>query len=266
MIESFLRNIGLNNNEILIYLYLMAHSNSIASIIAKRVGLKRPTVYQALESLEKIGLVSSFIKNGTMHFDAEDTQVIVDLCDENLVQMNQLKEKAISVRKELNKLRNGPHGIAEESHEKIKYYEGLAAVTDLIDKTLDESEKEQLCFGINRYHIELAGNDWQTYTMNRVSRGMAVKSIQPDTDDAIAYKKRDKKELRKTRLVPKKKFPVECEINIIGDMIAMFSFHGKVPTGMKLHNKDMAQTLRSLFLLAWERAEEYDKGLTKKTK
>jgi hypothetical protein len=44
-------------------------------------------------------------------------------------------------------------------------------------------------------------------------------------------------------------------------MIAMFTMKGRVPSGMKLYNRNMAKALRSLFTLAWERAEEYDKKL-----
>jgi hypothetical protein len=129
-----------------------------------------------------------------------------------------------------------------------------------------EKENEQLCFGLNTYHSELAGNDWAQYTQKRVQRGMRVKSIQPDTEAAIEYKSRDKNELRETRLVPKEQFPGNCELNIIGDMIAMYTTHGKQAMGMKMYSKDMAQALRSLFNLAWEDAKGYDEKISKKEK
>jgi hypothetical protein len=149
---------------------------------------------------------------------------------------------------------------------KIKYYQGLEAVTDLISETLEEKGDEQLCFGLNSYHSELAGDDWVDYTKKRIEKGMRVKSIQPDTGAAVAYKSRDAKELRETLLVPESRFPGNCEINIIGDMLAIFTTHGTEAMGMKMYNRDIAQALRSLFSLGWEKAQEYNKKLTKSPK
>ncbi len=258
LIENFLRNLGLSDNETKVYLYLLTHGESIASVIAKRLDIKRATVYPVIESLEKQELISTFEKNGTMHFDAVEPEDIVYVCEQRVHQMKRLKENAESLHQEFKELREQGKMPKLEIRGKIKYFEGLDAVTGLINETLDEKEKEQLCFGLNTFHTELSGNDWQDYTKIRVKKGMRVRSIQPDKPEAIAYKKRDATELRETRLVPKKEFPGDSEINIIGDMIAMFTTKGKQPMGMKMYNKELAQALRSIFELAWERAEHYD--------
>jgi len=258
MIESFLKTLGLTESETKIYLYLLTHGESIASIVAKRLDMKRVTVYSALESLEQKAVIASFIKNNVAHFDAIEPEEIEALCEQKVTEMKRLQQRAATLKDEFRKLRNMGKMPTLEIRGKLKYYQGLEAVTDLIVETLQEKEPEQLCFGLNTYHAELAGNDWQEYTKKRVQKKMAVRSIQPDTEAAIEYKTRDVKELRETRLVPHTKFPGKCEINIIGNMIAMFSTRGREPSGMKLYNPDMAQALRSLFELAWERAQEYD--------
>lgn len=259
IIETFMRNLGLNENEIKVYLYLLTHGESIVSIVAKRLEMKRVTTYSTLESLEKKEVISSFIKNNVAHFDAVEPDDIVELCEQKVTEMQRLQRKASELKDEFYKLRQKGKMPKLEIRGKIKYYEGLEAVTDLIQETLQENNKEQLCFGLNSYHTELAGDDWGAYTKKRVQKGMAVKSIQPDTAAAIDYKKRDPKELRQTRLVPHDKFPGNCEINVIGNMIAMYTTHGREPMGMKMYNPDMAQALKSLFDLAWERSEFYDK-------
>ena len=258
MIEGFLRSLGLSENELRVYLYLLSHGESIASIIAKRLEIKRATIYPVLESLEKQELIHTFEKNGTMHFDAVEPEDIIYLCEQRVHEMKRLKEKAEGLHKEFKRLREQGKIPKLEIRGKIKYYEGLEAVTGLIEETLDEKQTEQQCFGLNTYHTELSSDDWVTYTKKRVKKGMKVRSIQPDTEEAVQYKARDKDELRETRLVPKKQFPGGSEINIIGDMVAMFTMQGKQPMGMKLYNKELACALRSLFELAWERSEHYD--------
>ncbi len=259
MIESFLQNLGLTDTETRVYLYLLTHGESIASIIAKRLGLKRASVYQVLESLEAKQIVVQFSKNNVAHFDSVDPDDLVELCEARVNQMQRLRQKAELLKTEFKKLREKGKMPTLEIRGKIKYYQGLEAVTQLIDETLKEKGNEQLCFGLNTYHTELAGDDWNDYTKKRVNKGMHVQSIQPDTDAAVEYKSRDKKELRQTRLVPHETFPGKCEINIIGDMMAMFTTGTHEPMGMKMYNKDLAEALRSLFKLAWERAEFYDR-------
>ncbi len=254
---------GLSENEIRVYLYLLTHGESIAGVVTKRLAMKRATVYQTLEALENKELVNSFTKNKVAHFDAVEPEDIVELCEQKVFQMQKLKEKAGLLKNEMKQLRDKGKMPKLEIRGKIKYYEGLEAVTDLINETLDEKSQEQLCFGLNTYHTDLSGDDWGDYTKKRVKRCMKVKSIQPDTQNAIEYKGRDGDELRTTRLVPKERFPGTSEINIIGDMIAMFTVRGDVPMGMKLYNKDLAQALRSIFNLAWERAKKYDEELGK---
>ncbi|MDP3976262.1 MAG: helix-turn-helix domain-containing protein [bacterium] len=267
MIENFFKNLGLTENEVKVYLYLLTHGEAIASIIAKRLGLKRANVYTTLESLESKGVVTSFIKNNVAHFDAIDAEELVQLCEVKVKEMQRLQKNASLLKDELKKLREKGKMPTLEIRGKIKYYQGLDAVTDLIDETLQEKVEEQLCFGLNTYHTELAGDDWGSYTQRRIAKDIFVKSIQPDTDNAIAYKGRDKEELRETRLVPHGKFPGKCEINIMGDMVAMFTTSGREPVGMKMRNKDLSEALRSLFNLAWERAGEYEgQGVDKKRK
>lgn len=261
MINTFFTKLGLTKNEQDIYLYLLENGNSIASMIAKRLGIKRVTVYAALETLTKKNLINSFQKNNVFYFEAVSPDEIVSICNRQVEKDLELKRQAVSAMTELKKLENKQVQSVFEIKGKVKYYQGLDAVKKLINETLEEGPKEQLCFGLNKYHTEHLWDDWKAYTKKRASIGMNVRSIQPNIKPAKEYKKRDKDESRVTKLIPSKKFPAECELNIIGDMIAIFSSHGEEPTGMKLYNKDIARTLKSLFELGWEKAEEYDKNL-----
>lgn len=259
MINTFFKKFGLTKNEQDIYLYLLENSNSIASMIGKRLGIKRVTVYAALGTLEKRNLVNTFQRNNVSYFEAVSPEEIVNICNRRVEKDLELKKHAEKAMLELKRMESKQIKPVFEVKGKIKYYQGLDAVKKLINETLEEGQKEQLCFGLNKYHTEHLWDDWKAYTKKRASIGMNVRSIQPDIKPAKEYKKRDKDELRVTKLIPNKKFPADCELNIIGDMIAIFSSHGEEPTGMKLYNKDIARTLKSLFELGWEKAGEYDK-------
>lgn len=263
MFDAFFDQLGLTGNEKNIYLHLLETGPSIASLVGKRLGIKRVTVYASLQALIKKGMIISFQKNNVTYFQSASPEDLVRLCEDRVEQDLKLKEDAEHLLSALNKIHDRQAKPILEVKDKMKYYQGLEAVKKLIDETLEEGKLEQLCFGLNKYHEENLGDEWRRYTQKRIVAGMNVRSIQPNTSAAKAYKERDLKELRITQLIPHEKFPAHSELNVIGDMVALFTSHGKEPTGMKFYNKEMAQVLRSLFELAWEKAQEYDKKLSK---
>lgn len=257
--RHFFQRLGLTKKEEDIYLFLLEYGHAIASLIGKRLGINRVTVYALLRSLQEKNLVTSFKQNNVTYFEAASPEDMLALCQQKVSEQKGLEEEAKALLPQLTDIQNKKQKPLLEVKGVVKYYQGLEAVKSLINETLQEGRQEQLCFGLNRYHTQHLKDEWKAYTEKRVEVGMGVRSIQPDTIAAKAYKERDKDELRITRLVPHEQFPAESELNIIGDMIALFTAHGDKPAGMKVYHKDMATVLRSLFELAWERAREYDK-------
>jgi sugar-specific transcriptional regulator TrmB len=63
-----LLDIGFTENEASVYLAALELKEALASSIAKRAGVKRPTTYVLLECLQRKGLVSVVKKNGHFFF------------------------------------------------------------------------------------------------------------------------------------------------------------------------------------------------------
>ena len=105
-------------------------------------------------------------------------------------------------------------------------------------------------------------NFWPYYFEKRRKLDIPVRLIAADTQEAIALKKRDREELRQTRLVPIGKFPFgKCEINIFGHYYAYFSYGYEEMIGTLIQDKCLAVTERSLFEFIWEHAFVYDQAL-----
>ena len=52
MLEEFFQKLGLTNNEQTVYIFLLKHGYCIASVLAKRLNIKRVTAYAILGSLK----------------------------------------------------------------------------------------------------------------------------------------------------------------------------------------------------------------------
>ena len=256
MIQTFFDSLGFTEKEVKIYMYLTSHGAQAASVIAKKMEIKRASIYPILKNMVDKWLVIDYEKNAITYFKGIEPEDIALLCEKKERELKRLKKNSTKIQEDLEKLKGGQKQDQFDLAGKITYYEGIEAVSNLIEETLDEPSKEQLCFGLNEYHTTIHSDDWGDYTQERIEKWISVKSIQPDTPAAIEYASRDGKELRKTKLVPHEDFPAHCEINIMWDMVALFTTKWEKPSGMKMYNKHMADTLRSLFNLAWEKTDD----------
>lgn len=256
MIQTFFDSLGFSEKEVAIYMYLTSHGAQWASVIAKKMDIKRASIYPVLKNMVDKGLVVDYEKNNVMYFKGIEPEDIALLCEKKERELKRLKKNSEKIQQDLEKLKGWQKQEQFDLAWKITYYEWIEAVGNLIEETLEEPSKEQLCFGLNEYHTKIHSDDWSDYTQDRVDKGISVRSIQPDIEAAIEYASRDSKELRETKLIPHKDFPAHCEVNIMWDMIALFTTKGEKPSGMKMYNKHMAETLRSLFNLAWEKTKK----------
>jgi len=249
MIQTFFDSLWFSEKEVSIYMYLTSHGAQGASVIAKKMDIKRASIYPILKSMVDKGLVVDYEKNNITYFKGIEPEDIALLCEKKERELKKLKKNSEKIQQDLEKLKDWRKQEHFDLAGKISYYEWIEAVWNLIEETLDEPSKEQLCFGLNEYHTKIHSDDWWEYTQDRVDKGIHVRSIQPDIPAAIEYASRDSKELRETKLIPNSIFPAHCEINVMGDMIALFTTKWEKPSGMKMYNKHMAETLRIFSIL-----------------
>ena len=242
-----------------LYTLLLELGPSIASMLAKRAGIKRVTVYGALEGLVQKGLVETFAKNNVSYYQSTDPEVISNLLDIQLQEEQDFNERAHKKIAELKKLKQKSDKQIIEVKGVIRYYEGREAVETLIKENLSLQHKTQYCIGMSGYYaLEFTG-EWNEYIQTRVKNGMKVLSIQADTKENKDYKKRDQKELRETHLVPADMCPDHAELNIIGDRILLYTDEENEALGIKIINRKLAHVLKKLFKLAWAHAAEIEK-------
>lgn len=81
MLQNLLATCGFNDTEQKILLRLSSHGESIASLIAKQVGVKRTTVYAALESLSHYGVVGKQQRKTVTYFSMVPPEMFARIVD-----------------------------------------------------------------------------------------------------------------------------------------------------------------------------------------
>lgn len=91
--EKILKQVGLTDNEIKVYITLLKIGSSNVSQIAGRSGLYRPYVYDTLERLQEKGLVSFVSKDNKKFFEAAHPSHLIEIEKEKLEELNNILPK-----------------------------------------------------------------------------------------------------------------------------------------------------------------------------
>jgi len=94
------------------------------------------------------------------------------------------------------------------------------------------------------------------FIKKRVNAGIKIKLLTEKTKETQELMKaKDKKELRKTRFIPKiEGFP--NTMYIYGNKVAILDTNPDSPTGILIQNENVANTQRAIFETIWETARK----------
>jgi len=236
-ILAILAEAGFQEKEAHLYLAGIELGGATIQQLAKYAGIKRPTAYDVMESLEKKGLFSLSERGKKKYFLAEDP--------ENILRILKSREHAfLTALPELKMLLG-----AGSKKPRVRFFEGVEGLKTIYWDTL-ESKKTLLVYGsIDSMWSVIPQEFKKEYVGERIKRNLHARCIVPATPATQEYTRRDKEELRQMILIPPDQFQFSNEINIYNNKVAIFSFSEKI--GVIIESEKIAETQRSIFELAW---------------
>ena len=257
MIES-LQKIGLSENEAKIYIALLEIGNGTAQQIAQKASVNRPTAYVQLETLMKMGLVSSFEKEPAnkkgapkTFFRIEDPSYLKKMV-ENEKHLIAVRENELgSLLPDLEKL-----FVGIGSRPRVRFFDGAEGLKTIQDEFLKTTDKLVESAASLDDVLRIFPTHPEDYTPRRVKRGIRSKLIYT-TSRGPFLKDTDEKMLRESRYVPTEHFGFSSDMAIYGNSIAL-SVLREQPYGVIIESKEIADSMRALFNLAWDQAKKYN--------
>jgi sugar-specific transcriptional regulator TrmB len=150
---ELLKNIGMTNSEIKVYLALLELGSTTKGPIIERSEVASSKIYELLGKLIKKGLVSEVIKSGTKYFEAAPPNQLLDYMTEKEDSVRQQKEKLKSLIPELE-MKRSMAGIGSET----QVFKGMKGAKTSFDDILSELKKgdEYYVLGISKFtpHFE----------------------------------------------------------------------------------------------------------------
>lgn len=253
-----LNALGLSSTEATLYELLLKRGEVPASELISASHLKRPTVYKALYSLVRKGLVEQKDIHKKIHFRPESPTHLLEQVESRYQEVSQTRNMLQTVIPSLL----SDYNLSVE-RPVVQIYEGVEGMKKAHRAILEEKKPIDAYVMINQELDKSLDSFWAEYYRIRKRDGIFARVICPNTQGALEYKKYDAEELRETRLIPYGKFDIHIEKNICGNKVAFFSSEGGKLFSTIIENEFIATTERAIFELAWEQAKHFDEFLAK---
>lgn len=238
-----LAQIGIEEKPARVYLATLEIGGGLASEIGKKAGVERTHTYHLLEQLIREGMIYRSEKGNKLIFVAQSPKKIEKMIELRL-------EQAKSLIPELLMLEGS--NITKPA---FKLYEGVEGIKQLFEETLDLPRgTETLAYSCHELDTDYIAEYLQSYIPRRVRKGISQRCIIDDSEVSRDLILRDKEELRQCRLIDIGKFPFKNQINIFGNKIMIASYRDQM--GVIIESKEIADTQRAIFELAWLGAEK----------
>lgn len=236
-----LKNIGLNDSEIKVYLYLLEHGISTPSEISRATGISRSNLHYILQGLWTKELLGRLTKGKRYVYVPKDPSTILKLLDNK-------RDVANNIIEDLNVL-------FKSSTQKptIKFYEGSEEVKQIFEDVLKSKSKEVVGFASTKRLFEVISNDFMTYFGKEMyKRGIFLRDILTSSSKEAAKKSDDRMGIYyKYRFVNEgdgKDFPTD--ILVWDDFVAIIVLDPSVFATV-VENKPLADTYRLQFNIMW---------------
>ena len=250
-LSQVLEKIGLSDKEARVYLASLHLGGASIQDIAEEAGINRTTTYVIMRSLIEKGLASSFNKGKKRNFTVESPEQLKSVL---AVQEKIVLEKRKELESVLPSLAEIYH--SSERRPQVRFLEGKEGIHAMQDEMLRSDISETLSFS-PLDEIYGAFPDYKdNFVQKRVRAKIFSKIIYTTSKGRLVDG--DEEALRERRYVPKEKFPFSSSVAIYGNTVQITNL--KEPLGgVVIENKQIADSLRIIFNLAWEAAAQYNR-------
>ena len=247
-IQVILKNFGLSEKEIAVYLALIELGPSSVREISAKSKVNRGTTYDILKSLIQLGVVSYYNKESKQYFMAEQPEKLLSAIDQKKEELDEVRG---SIQENLPLIRT----LFEKQGGKpvVKFYEGSKGVRQIFEDVLDEVEKSS---GKSYYLYSSATAEdrknvygsMPDFSKRRIAKKISVKIISLGEGGKLAGL-----DERKQMSIGKKDLKATHEIIYAGKVAHISIDSNGDPVGVVIQNDEVYNMQKMIFEFNWEK-------------
>ena len=236
--DEILKYVGLEEKESATYLALLEIGESTVISLSRKTGIKRPTTYFVLGSLEAKGLASRVIRKKQTLYIAQHPKKIIT---EEEIRLKKIKDAIPQLEAVMQSADNRP---------RIMTFEGKSA----LDRAYDESfvTKGEVLFMSNTALVQdVFARSLSKWDYATLSPTFSLREIIDDSELSHDYAKRVQGPFRQIRIMPRHFSPFETEVGVFGNNTLITSGTMEFFT-VKIESEKIAHAFRALFEAMWQ--------------
>ncbi len=240
-----LMKFGLSEKEAKVYLACLELGDSAASEIALKSNLPRTLVYDILERLIDLGLISYSIRESKKLFRASDPEELLRILHEK----EEVITKALPELKHLQKMK----GVKRP---KVQVYEGKEGMKTVMNDILRSDVKEFLAYGSSKSSIPIIPAFMEEWHRRRSKQKVFMRVIYNNSKEARERVKEYKHTFSysKYRFMPFKANSPTATL-IYGNKVVLQSWTTE-PFSVMIEDEEMADNQRRYFEELWKLAKQ----------
>ncbi|MBT3836288.1 hypothetical protein HOD05_04485 [Candidatus Woesearchaeota archaeon] len=247
-----LKEAGLTEGEIKVYLALLELGLSTIGPILEKSRITKSIIYRILERLIDKGLVSYIIKNKTKHFQASSPKKLVDYIEKRKQEMDENKKKVEELLPQLLLKQN----MSKKSEATI--YEGFKGIMTVHDKRFEKLKKgdEYFFFGLPPEQPGYYHAYWEKDHKKRAKLGIKCKMLYNQKVTNKVLKNRNSFKFCQARRMPLDVTTPAWilgykDITVIGLPLADKAF------AFEIVNQEVADSFKSYFEWFWKKSTKF---------
>lgn len=237
MTKRLLEELNIDEKTERVYRALLTLGDAPAYFIAKRVGLKRTSVYHLLESLAQMGLTSSYKEKGVTRFYAESPRKLKGYFESKSI----LAERLIPFLEKDAKILPGIWNI--------RNFEGKSGIQSIMEEALTAKDKTILSVGSSAKMIEHFGH--MAYGARRRKNAIKSRSLRYPSDHPEFEEHFERHtDTSHIRYLPKN-FNFPGMMIIFDSRVAIITYE-RSGSGVIITSGEFSQMMRSVFEVLWQ--------------
>jgi predicted transcriptional regulator len=175
MLEGLLESLDLERQEIDIYCELLESGATTAGVLARKLGVARPTLYGILQRMHDKGVVARSLRHGVRSFMAETPQKLSQLFRKRIERLQNQHKQFVGYLPELEKKFG-----AQMVKPKFQLYEGVEGVQNILKDMLTYYDTDTFAFWPIKSMIGILSPDFFRYhNKERIRNNLYTRAIWP---------------------------------------------------------------------------------------
>jgi sugar-specific transcriptional regulator TrmB len=248
-----LRDAGLTDGEIKVYLALLELGSSTTGPIVERSGIAKSIVYQILEKLMRKGVVSVIVQERTKYFQASDPHKLLEYVDERQVALEQNRARIAQLLPQLA-LKQAMTGQRE-----TRMYVGMRGMVAAHEHIYEKLTKgdEYVYLGIPAFQPEPHHLYWQRDHERRAKAGIRGRLLfNADTDQKIVRQRNTYPGAQARRM--REDIQTPAMIMVYKDTVVI-TVQSPDVVSVEIVHQGVADSFKAYFEEFWKRSEKIGK-------